>query len=201
MSDNFYAYTDKALKYLRRFFIREFNRTSMQIRADRLNVIEKSTDLYDRLYAETIKVFLRIARKKYKECGGTDTIEIAWLMGLLDAANPLTGYIFTNDKDRKRQYYAESIMSGGDKKKETKKALRYLYQSVKQYADIVTDEAAMQAYADTNTEFVQWITARDEHVCSVCVPRDGNIYPRNHAPQLPAHYNCRCYYRRVNNAT
>ena len=202
MSDNFYAYTDKALKYLRRFFVREFNKTAMQIRSDSLNVIPKTTALYDKLYDEAIKVFLRIARKKYKDCGGTDTLEIAWLMGLLDDANPLTGYIFNNDKERKRQYYAESILSGGNVPKETKKAMRYLYGSVKQYADIITDEAAMQAYSDTNTEFVMWKTAEDENVCGICVPRDNKIYPLAYAPKMPAHYNCRCYYVRANkNAT
>lgn len=197
---NFYAYTDKALKYLRRFFIREFNRTAIQIRSDMLNVIPKTVDLYDRLYDESIKVFLRIARNKYRECGGTDTLEIAWLMGLLKDANPLTGYIFINDEDRKRQYFTESIMSGESLDKAKKKALRYLYQSVKQYADIVTDEAAIKAFTDTNIEYVEWITAHDEKVCVICVPRDGKIYPLKYAPKIPAHYNCRCYYRRVKNS-
>lgn len=194
---NFYAYTDKALKYLRRFFITEFNRMAIQIRSDKLNVIPKSEKLYDRMYAETVKVLLRIARNKYRECGGTDTVEIAWLMGLLEDANPITGYIFANDKDRKRAYFAESVLSGDNLDKAKKKALRYWYQSVKQYADIVTDEAAIQAFADTKTEFVQYRTAKDEHVCSICVPRDGKIYPLKNAPKIPAHYNCRCYYVRA----
>lgn len=199
---NFYAYTDNALKYLRRFFITEFNRTAIQIRSDRLNVIPKSEKLYDRLYAETVKVLLRIARNKYKECSGTDTIEIAWLMGLLENANPITGYIFSTDKDRKRAYFAESVLSGYNLDKAKQKALRYWYQSVKQYADIVTDEAAMQAFADTNVKFVMWRTAEDEHVCSECVPRNGKVYPLEYAPKIPAHYNCRCYFVRVNrNAT
>ena len=197
MPDKFYEYTDKALKYLRRFFIREFNKTEMQIRMDDMNVIQKTIDLYDRLYDESIKVFMRIARNKYKECGGTDTVEIAWLMGLLDDANPITGYIFVNDKDRKRAYFAESVMSGDELGKAVQKALRYWYQSVKQYADIVTYEAAIQAYTDTETELVKYRTADDEHVCSVCVPRNGKIYPLKYAPKLPAHYNCRCYYVRI----
>lgn len=197
MPDKFYEYTDKALKYLRRFFIREFNKTEMQIRMDDMNVIQKTIGLYDRLYDESIKVFMRIARNKYKECGGTDTVEIAWLMGLLEDANPITGYIFVNDKDRKRAYFAESVLSGDEIGKAVEKALRYWYQSVKQYADIVTYEASIQAYTDTKTEFVKYRTADDEHVCGVCVPRNGKIYPLKYAPKLPAHYNCRCYYVRA----
>lgn len=200
MSD-FYEYTDKALKYLRRFFIREFNRTESIIRTDELNVIQATTSLYDKLRRETIRVFLRIANNKYRELGG-DALAEMWLLGLLGRADPLTGYIFLNDVDRKRQYYTESLMAGDSADKATKKALRYWYQAVKQYADIVTDEAAMQAFADTNTQFVQWVTAHDESVCETCLPRDGMIYPLNHAPRLPAHYGCRCFYRRVNgNAT
>lgn len=209
MSD-FYEYTDKALKYLRRYFIRQFQNTEMMIQADSLNVISQTVELYDDLYNEAIRVFMLIARRKYKECGGTDTLEMAWLMGLLKESNPLTGYIFINDEDRKRQYYTEGILSGAVDsvsgkqripasvvKRESKKALRYLYGSVKQYADIVTDEAAMQAFSDTNTEFVEYITAKDEKVCEVCSPRDGKIYPLANAPKLPAHYNCRCYFVKV----
>ena len=168
----------------------------MQMRADSLNVIPRTVSLYDRLYEESIKVFLRIAKQKYSECGGIDTIEMAWLMGLLESANPLTGYIFVNDKDRKRQYYTESVLSGGNLTKETKKALRYAYGSIKQYADIVTDAAAMQAYADTGTDFVRWRTADDEKVCYICNSRDGNVYPLRNAPRKP-HYNCRCWLERV----
>lgn len=199
MSD-FYEYTDKALKYLRRLYVREFNRTEVIIRHDELNVIKHTTALYELMRRETIKVFQRIANHKYRELGG-DTLAEMWILGLLGKANPLTGYIFLNDIDRKRQYYAEGVMSGNSLDKETKKALRYWYQSVRQYADIVTDEAAMQAFADTNTQYVQWITYRDDAVCEVCAPRDGMIYPLNHAPRLPAHYGCRCYYRRATNAT
>ena len=188
----FYAFTDKCLKYLRRFYVKEYKRTEIQIRADSLNVIEKTTALYDRLYSETIKIFHRIAKKKYKECCGADTLEMAWLMGLLSESDPLTGYIFLNDKDRKRQYYAESIMSGGNISAETKKAMRYLYGSVSQYADIVTDAASLKAYADTNTEFVRWIAQEDGRTCGICGDRNGNIYPIKYVPKKP-HYRCRCY--------
>ena len=193
MPDNdFYSYTDSALRYLRRYFVREFNKTSAKIRIDSLNIIQKTTDLYDRLYAETIRVFLTIARSKYRSCMGTDTVEVAWLMVLLETANPLTGYAFMNDKDRKRQYYTEAIMSGGDVPKETQKAMRYLYGSVKQYADLVTDEAAVKAFSDNGVQFVKWRTAHDERVCSECGPRDGRIYPLKYVPVKP-HYGCRCY--------
>lgn len=193
---NFYAYTDKALKYLRRFFIREFNRAEMTIRNDELNIISTTMDLYDRIEAETIKVFLRIARHKYKECGGIDTLELAWLLGLLGQSDPLTGYIFLNDKDRKRQYYAESLMSGEDIQKATKKALRYYYSAIRQYADIVTTESAIQAFRDIGVERVRWRTNLDGHECMECKELNGRIFTLDNVPDRP-HYGCRCWIERV----
>lgn len=190
---NFYAYTDKALKYLRRYYIREFDTAKMRIRADTLNVISVSKELYDDISAETERVFRKIAKWKYRQISGEDFIIGMWLSGLLNNPDPLTGYVWQNDIDRKRAYFAESVLSGESLDKAAKKALRYWYQSQKQYADIITDAAALQAYADTQVQFVKWRTADDCKVCAVCNDRDGRIYPIDHVPRKP-HYNCRCYY-------
>lgn len=190
---NFYSYTDKALKYLRRYYIREFDTAKMRIRADTLNVISVSKELYDDISAETERVFRKIAKWKYRQICGEDFIIGMWLSGLLNNPDPLTGYVWQNDIDRKRAYFAESVLSGEALDKAAKKALRYWYQSQKQYADIITDAAALQAYADTQVQFVKWRTADDCKVCAVCNDRDGRIYPIDHVPRKP-HYNCRCYY-------
>ena len=190
---NFYAYTDKALKHLRRYYITEFNRAKMRIRNDELNVIGISKSLYDRIAKETERVFRLIAKQKYKELTGEDFIIGMWLSGILDKSDPLTGYVWRNDIDRKRQYFAESVLSGEQLDKAAKKALRYWYQSQKQYADVVTDAAALKAYSDTNTQFVRWVTQEDEKVCHTCNSRDGKIYLLKYAPTKP-HYNCRCYF-------
>ena len=145
---------------------------------------------------ETEKVFRKIAKQKYRELTGDDFIVGMWLSGMLDESNPMTGYVWRNDIDRKRQYFTESIMSGEPIDKAVKKALRYWYGSQKQYADIITDAAAMQAFEDMNTVYVQWNTADDCRVCSKCLSMDGHIYPINHAPIKP-HYGCRCYFTRV----
>lgn len=196
MSD-FYAYTDKALKYLRRYYITEFNRAKMQIRADELNVISISKQLYERISAETERVFRLIAKCKYKEIAGEDFIIGMWLSGLLGESNPLTGYIWKNDIDRKRQYFTESIMSGEPIDKAAKKALRYWYTSQKAYADYITDAASMQAFEDTGAEYVRYIAVDDMRTCHECWKRHGKIYPLASAPDIPRHHNCRCHYERV----
>ena len=193
---NFYSYTDKALKYLRRYYIQRFDSAKMQIRADTLNVISVSKDLYADIAAETERVFRKIAKWKYRQICGEDFIIGMWLSGLLNNPDPLTGYVWQNDIDRKRAYFAESVLSGESLDKAVKKALRYWYQSQKQYADIITDAAALQAYTDSNIEFVKWRTAEDCSVCFTCQSRNGKIYPIKYAPGKP-HYNCRCYYVKV----
>ena len=190
---NFYAYTDKALKYLRRYYIREFGTAKMRIRSDSLNVIQVSRDLYEALESETERIFRKIAMEKYHEICVEDFLIGMWLSGLLDEANPLTGYIWRNDVDRKRQYFAESVLSGEPLDKAVKNALRHWYGAQKQYADIVTDAAAIQAYSDKGLQFVMWKTAKDERVCVECSSRDGKIYPIKYAPVKP-HYGCRCYF-------
>lgn len=193
---NPYAYTDKALKYLRRFYITEFNRAKMTIRADGLNVISVSTRLYQRISQETERVFRVIAKRKYREITGEDFLIGMWLSGFLGESNPLTGYVWRNDIDRKRQYFAEDVLSGEPINKAVKKALRYWYNAQKQYADLVTDAAAMQAYIDSGVQKVRWRTAEDEAVCAVCNGRDGLIYDIDKAPKKP-HYNCRCWLQKV----
>ena len=74
----------------------------MQIRSDSLNVITPTINLYDRLRRETIRVMAKIAATKYHELhGGEDTITEMWVLDFLGMSNPLTGYIFLNDIDRK----------------------------------------------------------------------------------------------------
>lgn len=190
---NFYSYTDEALKYLRRYYIQRFDSAKMQIRADTLNVISVSKDLYDDISAETERVFRKIAMWKYKQICGEDFIIGMWLSGLLNNPDPLTGYVWRNDTDRKRAYFAESVLSGEQLDKAAKKALRYWYGSQRQYCDIVTDAAALKAFSDKGLKFVKWKTAGDERTCSECSARDGKIYPLKYAPVKP-HYGCRCYF-------
>lgn len=207
---NFYAYTDKALKYLRRYYIRQFNTAKMQIRADNLNIIGVSQQLYNNIARETELVFRKIAKHKYREICDEDFLVGMWLSGFLEESNPLTGYVWRNDIDRKRQYFVESLLaempesgtlsaakgkgklSGSDIDKAAKKALRYWYQAQKQYADLVTDAAALKAFSDKGLKFVKWHTEHDSRVCGICQSMDGKLYPLKYVPVKP-HYGCRCY--------
>lgn len=193
---NFYAYTDKALKYLRRYYIQRFNSAKSMIRADKLNVISISKRLYADISKETEKVFRRIAKHKYREICGEDFIIGMWLSGILNNPDPLTGYVWQNDIDRKRAYFAESVLSGEQLDKAAKKALRYWYQSQSTYADIVTDYAAIEAYKKNGDLYVIWNTQNDTNVCWTCYSRNGKKYSINNIPVKP-HYGCRCYFTKA----
>lgn len=194
--NDFYAYTDKALKYLRRFYIQQFRNAQMQIRSDRLNVVSITKGLYNRLENETIRVFKRIAREKYKELSGHDFMVDLWLLDFLSRSNPVAGYVWKNDVERKRQYCAESLLSDEPVATAMKKALRYWYNQQRMFADLVTDAAAIQAFEDNGVSSVMWVTAGDERVCSECDERDGHIYPITNVPAKP-HPFCRCTIRSV----
>lgn len=52
--------------------------------------------------------------------------------------------------------------------------------------------AAESRYRAAGAQKLKWLTGRDERVCSVCFPRDGQIYNIDDFPEIPAHPNCRC---------
>ncbi|MEM6902242.1 MAG: hypothetical protein AAF556_03265, partial [Pseudomonadota bacterium] len=41
---------------------------------------------------------------------------------------------------------------------------------------------------------LQWTATLDSRTSAVCRGRDGNVYPLNRAPAIPAHINCRSVY-------
>lgn len=144
------------------------------------------------------EVFLDLAVMVYERTephGGKEPDE-AWLLAFLKEYNPVTLYIYTNEVDRKREYAAESIIAAKAKAPEFQRALRYWSRFTANYADLVTDEAVLQAYKDSGVKQVVWHTEQDERVCDECEPREGQVYPIDKIPPKP-HVGCRCWYTPV----
>ncbi|QQE81604.1 hypothetical protein GI364_24740 (plasmid) [Alicyclobacillus sp. SO9] len=50
---------------------------------------------------------------------------------------------------------------------------------------------------EMGTAFVKWRTCQDERVCPVCQGYEDVLYPISKIPELPACWDCRCYYEPV----
>lgn len=110
---------------------------------------------------------------------------------VLGKPNDITHYTYNNEVDRKRERTTEAVNSSTDKKKEFHRGLVYWSQMSSEYADIVTDEATLEAFRDSGVKKVRWVTEQDDRVCKVCGPRDGKVYPIDKVPPQP-HWGCRC---------
>lgn len=199
--DNQYELSDKASKLLNRKAVRRFEaarRKLAVLKFDELNVIKIVKKLYSDLAEDNKKAFTDLAIMAYEDAADRelddeeDELMALWLMGeVLDKPNPVTGYIYSNEVERKRDRATESINASTKKWQEFQKALRYWSRQTSEYCDIVTDEATLKAFKDSSVKKVRWVTERDEKVCSTCGPRDGKVYDIDKVPVKP-HWGCRC---------
>lgn len=201
MNGNQYELSDQASKLLNRKAVRRFEtarRKLAVLKFDELNVIKIVKTLYSDLASDNKKAFTDLAIMAYEDAADReldneeDELMALWLISeVLDKPNPVTGYIYTNEVERKRDRATESINASTKKRKEFQKALRLWSRMTGQYADIVTDEATLKAFRDTGVKKVKWVTEKDDRVCPVCGPRDGKVYDIDKVPPKP-HPNCRC---------
>lgn len=199
--DNPYELSDRASKLLNSKAVRRFEaarRKLAVLKFDELNVIKTVKALYRDLAADNKKAFTDLAIMAYEDAARhelddeEDELMGLWLMSeVLDKPNPVTGYIYTNEVERKRDRATESINASTKKRQEFQKALRLWSRQTAEYCDIVTDEATLKAFKDIGVKKVRWSTEKDDRVCPACGPRDGNVYDINKVPPKP-HVNCRC---------
>lgn len=206
MVNNPYKLSDQASKLLNRKAVRRFETAQRNCTIagfDELNVIKTVKTLYRDLAADNKKAFTDLAIMAYEDAAGKelddkeDELMGLWLMReVLNKPNPVTGYIYTNEVERKRDRATESINASTKKRQEFQKALRYWSRQTTQYTLEVTDSARMKAFLDSGVKFVKWNTEKDSKVCEKCDARAGKIYSIDKAPPKE-HPNCRCYYTAV----
>lgn len=206
MSENPYELSDRASKLLNRKAVRRFEaarRKLSVLKFDELNVIKTVKTLYSDLAADNKKAFTDLAIMAYEDAADRelddeeDELMGLWLMSeVLDKPNPVTGYIYSNEVERKRDRATESINSSTKKRQEFQKALRFWSRQTAEYCYIVTDEATLKAFKDSGVKKVRWVTEKDDRVCPVCGSRDGKIYDIDKVPQKP-HWSCRCWLESV----
>lgn len=209
---NIYANADKIIKLLREKSDKLFSDAQRRMMAAGYADTAIDTiinELYEDLEAQTQAAFEKLAQAQYKAAEANTDEQNApgfeWLLVLLMLPNPVTEYVYWYEQDRKRDRAAESIKAAGRKvdeitekqpnhyrEKELESARGYWDRMVQQYADIVSDEATLQAYRDGGVKRVRWNTADDDRRCQECKQRDGKTYPINKVPTKP-HLGCRCW--------
>lgn len=177
-SKEFYEYTDQETRYLNKRVNATFGQT---MKFDELNVIQKSKDMYQELEDTAVAAYLRIAKRKWPKATKK------WLRLILAGYDPVTGYVFTHEMERKRARFAEGIIAGTEKGT----AKRLLALMLAQYALEVTDEAAKEQFRDNGVKKVRWISQEDARRCKTCKERHGKIYDIDKVPPKP-HVRCRC---------
>lgn len=203
-----YEYGDKLYKVIVKKFIRLFsNAKGSMTSLDELNVISSGKKLYSQLEEEAEEFYMAISRKAYDDTAIEleDLFEIgyawmspgkrAWLDTILTGYDPVTGYVYEHEVDRKRSRTTEAVISAqdaGSKAVALDKALRYWGDMVQQYGVTVADEARLKAFRDAGIKRVRWVTVPDERRCEECRERHGTIYDIDKVPPKP-HWGCRCY--------
>lgn len=150
----------------------------------------------------------KLSVTKQERTRAAEVITSAWVSAFLEKSNPVTGFIFDNEVERKKQRLIEALASSPNPIREIDNAKRYWTAQSTQYADDITDAAMLEGYKDVpllpeasedsssgrpaGIKYVRWVTEEDGKVCPVCAARHGRIYPIDEVPPKP-HYHCRCW--------
>lgn len=198
-----YEYADKVIRDMNKRNLRAFDRIKT-LKFDELNVFRTVKSIYEASIELAKKRYRQIAWDAYIEalllCGisrkeaeekAEDTITDDWILDMLEEYNALTLYSFLTEAERKEERAAEAVLAAQDKAFEVDKALRFWTLQVIQYAEFSVLDATMQGYKDAGVKKVRWEAEDDDRVCSVCIKRNGKIYPIDKVPPIP-HWRCRC---------
>ena len=172
------------------------------------NVTKLTKAMIERLLKENKKAYLKIAKQATEEAADDVkaigvkakpiTTDEKYVDGVLEDYNPVTGYLYYPEADRKRSRLVEAILtavainSRNDYHKELKKFANLWHTQTKQYGETMVDRTRLDTFKKNGIKYVMWQTQGDIKVCDECRERNGKIYPLSEYPGK-AHYNCRCW--------
>lgn len=201
MPETPYRRTDRTIQTLNRKRVKEFqsawDKMSL-LKFDELNRVKTIKAVYHKADRENREAFAELAElvaldviEEYDLTPGKrDSVEL--VDQTLTDANPITGYSYYAEVLRKRDRVTEGISVGSIREYEWQKALRLWGQMSDQYADIVTDNARLDAFENSGVKSVMWNTQNDEKVCEECRQLDRKVFDIDKVPAKP-HWRCRCY--------
>ena len=112
--------------------------------------------------------------------------------------NPVTGYLYEAEADRKRARLAEALIAAvlfgmrAEYHKELRKFADLWHTQTLQYGETMVDQTRLDTFKKNGIKRVRWVSENDERVCKTCKERNGNIYKIEELPEKP-HYRCRCW--------
>ena len=205
-----YGLTDLLLAILTTELRKEVNRLDVigfnELNAPRITSLTK--EMIERLLKSNRREFIKIAQGAADEAAedlkelGLKVSPIApdgkYVDGILREYNPITGYLYKAEADRKRARLAEALItalliaSRSDYHKQLHRFADLWHTQTKQYGETMVDKARIDTFKKNGIKRVMWKAENDEKVCEECKARDGKIYLLSEYPGK-AHYNCRCW--------
>lgn len=177
-----------------------------ELSAPRITKITK--EMVSRLLKSNKREYLKIAKEATEEASNDINaigikatpipISEKYVDETLGEYNPVTGYLYYPEADRKRSRLAEALITAvilglrPDYHKELKKFADLWHTQTLQYAETMVDKTRIKTFKKNGIKRVVWVSEHDNRVCEECKERDGKIYPINAIPTKP-HYNCRCW--------
>ena len=198
-----YQACDNAIRAMNRENLEDFGRLKAT-RWDEIQIIRRVVALYARNAKKARKRYFEVAFEAYilalLMCGieakkahkmAEKEISLDWVDDMLERVDPVAGYMFERETERKAYRLAETLEVSNDRDFEINKALRFWSQQLGQFAINATDYAMIEAYKDAGIKEVYWVTQKDERVCEDCEDLDGQTFPVDEIPPKP-HLGCRC---------
>lgn len=177
-----------------------------ELSAPRITKITK--EMVSRLLKSNKREYLKIAKEATEEASNDVNaigvkatpipISEKYVDETLGEYNPVTGYLYYPEADRKRSRLAEALITAvilglrPDYHKELKKFADLWHTQTLQYAETMVDKTRIKTFKKNGIKRVVWVSEHDNRVCEECKERDGKIYPITAIPTKP-HYNCRCW--------
>lgn len=216
---DYYGPADEGIRQMNRDNLRAFSRLKLAD-FDRIGIIRTVLDLYETQRKKAKKKYLEIGLEAYllglifagKSLSDKATRSMAkeavtpeWIDEMLSETDFVTLYRFNSETERKAQRLIEalSLLAEGNAARMPgttteemrnaliDQALKQWTKQLGQYAINVTDAAVVMAMDDAGVEWVQWVTERDQRVCTDCHQLDGRVFRIDDVPTKP-HWNCRC---------
>lgn len=203
---------DRRKKKLQQKIKDEFNRLGV-MGYDELNVVrvrQYTKEMYDRMSKMAEQEFYEMAlfayRQTFKDADRQDEeddLDDGYIYyEVLNRYNPVTGYKFKSETERKMMRLNEQILTAKEYNdrnmfnESLKRGASLWWTQIAEFGIFSCDQASKSALDEMHIKRVQWVAEHDEKTCSTCMDRDGQIYLLADVPPK-VHYNCRCTLRAI----